>query len=296
MTKTSLYVGRFAPSPTGPLHIGSLIGALASFLDAKANNGKWRVRIEDIDPPREIEGATQSILKSLDAHGLTYDGAVLYQSQRQRAYRTVLQQLMTQQKTFYCTCSRSDLNINHGIYNGQCRNRNTLPNHEYAMRLQVDNQPISFIDPIQGLFSQQLESEIGDFVLKRKDGYFSYQLAVVIDDAYQKITHVVRGSDLLDSTPRQIYLQHQLAYPQPRYVHIPVITHNEGQKLSKQTGAPALDNTQAYENLLFALNFLQQRPPPPSMNKTVENILAWAIENWQIENIPKTTAINTNFS
>ena len=234
----SRYIGRFAPSPTGLLHIGSLIGALASYLDAKANQGLWLVRMEDLDPPREMSGAASAILQSLEDHGLAWDGEVLWQSQRHDAYRQVIDDLLLANKAFYCTCSRSDLQENKGIYQGRCRGCITPPSaQDFAVRLQVGNKPIAFNDAIQGHFSQQLERDVGDVVLQRKDGFFAYQLAVVVDDAYQGINHVVRGADLLDSTPRQIHLQRILAYVTPQYTHFPVITNKHGTKLSKQTFA-----------------------------------------------------------
>ena len=288
------YTGRFAPSPTGLLHIGSLIGAVASYLDARANNGKWLVRMEDLDPPREMPGAADAILQSLQDHGLHWDGEVLWQSQRLQAYQHTIEQLLANKQAFYCTCSRSDLQGSNGIYPGHCRGTQSPPIGESAIRLQVDNCEISFDDGIQGRFSQQLQREVGDFVLKRKDGLFAYQLAVVVDDANQQINHVVRGSDLLDSTPRQIFLQRQLGITTPHYTHIPVITNQQGQKLSKQTFAQAIDADNACHNLLAALDFLQQPLPPEECRQTPGDILRWAQQHWSIAAIPNTLAINEN--
>ncbi|MDG1773920.1 MAG: tRNA glutamyl-Q(34) synthetase GluQRS [Oceanicoccus sp.] len=283
----SRYIGRFAPSPTGLLHIGSLIAALASYLHARASQGQWLVRMEDLDPPREMPGAASAILQSLEDHGLTWDGEVLWQSQRHDAYRQVINDLLLANKAFYCTCSRSDLQGSNGVYQGQCRGCVTPPrDHDFALRLQVEDKAVAFDDEIQGRFSQQLEREVGDVVLQRKDGFFAYQLAVVVDDAYQGVSHVVRGSDLLDSTPRQIYLQQVMAYTTPDYLHFPVITNEQGDKLSKQTFAAPLDSREACKNLCVALAFLKQALPPEELCQQVNHIVAWAVEHWSVDDIP----------
>lgn len=279
------YIGRFAPSPTGPLHLGSLIGALASFLDARASGGQWLVRIEDLDPPREIDGAADAMLLSLEQHGLYWDGEPMRQSQRHAAYRAALTQLLEQGAAFYCTCSRTDLLPYGGIYPGICRGRHSQPAEEFAIRLQVQEADIGFNDAIQGYFSQSLQREVGDVVLRRKDGLFAYQLAVVVDDAEQGVTHVVRGSDLLDSTPRQLWLQQQLRLPAPHYAHFPVIANTEGQKLSKQTHAPALNSRHAARNLLAALAFLNQSLPHDA--ESVESIVGQAIASWDMSSVPR---------
>ena len=280
------YIGRFAPSPTGLLHIGSLIGALASFLDARAANGQWLLRMEDLDPPREMPGAASAILQSLEDHGLTWDSDVLWQSRRLETYRAVVNDLILTHKAFYCICSRSNLKGSDGIYQGRCRGCSTRPDQDFALRLQVDNNEVAFDDGIQGRFTQHLESDVGDVVLQRKDGLFAYQLAVVVDDAYQGITHIVRGSDLLDSTPRQIYLQQLLGYNTPAYAHFPVITNELGHKLSKQTFAAPLEAGSSCNNLCTALAFLKQPLPPEELCQSVEGILAWAVENWSIDTVP----------
>lgn len=280
----STYTGRFAPSPTGPLHFGSLLGALASFLDARAANGRWLLRMEDLDPPREQAGAQASILRCLRAHGLTWDGAVLYQSQRAEAYRTALQALLAADAAFYCTCSRAELAGSDGLYPGRCRGQRQRPAGEHAIRLCVARSFVAFDDALQGHVEQDLGSEVGDFVIFRKEQWAAYQLAVVVDDAAQGITHVVRGSDLLDSTPRQIYLQQLLGAPTPTYAHIPVIVNASGQKLSKQTYATALDEHGACANLRAALDFLGQPAPPPGGD--VEALLHWAIAHWQLALVP----------
>ncbi|MDB6061601.1 MAG: tRNA glutamyl-Q(34) synthetase GluQRS [Verrucomicrobiaceae bacterium] len=282
-----LYVGRFAPSPTGPLHFGSLLGALASFLDARANGGQWLVRIEDIDPPREVAGAAQAILDCLVAHGLSWDGEVMYQSARTSIYRDICTQLLDNGRAFFCTCSRADLIDQQGIYSGRCRACSQQPAAPYAIRLTVEDMAVGFEDAVLGHIEQSLAHEVGDFVIFRKEKLPAYQLAVVIDDAAQGVTHIVRGSDLLDSTPRQIFLQRCLQYPQPFYAHIPVIANAAGQKLSKQTYAAALAHEDAAENLLAALSFLRQPLPIARVGKTPHAILEWAIAQWDITRIPR---------
>lgn len=280
------YIGRFAPSPTGPLHFGSLLSALASYLDARAHHGRWLLRIEDIDPPREQPGATTAIIAALRAHGLQWDGDILYQNQRGAAYREALDRLRDAGLLFYCTCSRAEL-AGHPVYPGTCRARREPPAVPYAVRLRVTAATVSFKDRIQGHYQQQLADEAGDFVIFRKEGLPSYQLAVVVDDAAQGVTQVVRGSDLLDSTPRQLYLQQCLQLPTPGYAHIPVIANNAGQKLSKQSFAAPLDECRAVDNLLAALAFLEQPLPPAANQATVEGLLDWAVAHWRMGSIPQ---------
>ena len=291
--------GRFAPSPTGPLHFGSLVAALGSYLHCKQANGRWSLRIEDIDPPREQAGAVVAILRSLEAHGLEWDGDVLYQSRRLDAYHEALAQLQRQGLTYYCRCSRSQLRA-HGQrvdtqasadddsglrYPGWCRTRGHGPN-DASVRLLTHDHLIGFTDLRLGRIEQRLESELGDFVLQRRDGLFAYQLAVVVDDAYQGITQIVRGSDLLGSTVRQIYLQQCLAYQPTDYLHLPLVRNTAGIKLSKQTGARALDNKRAVANLCAALEFLGQQPPAELADTSIANLLDWARSNWSVSRIP----------
>jgi glutamyl-Q tRNA(Asp) synthetase len=289
----STYIGRFAPSPTGPLHLGSLIAAVASYLEARTRNGLWLMRMEDLDPPREEPNAAQTILNSLQQHGLQWDAEVLRQSQRHNAYQKTINDLLSEKKAYFCTCSRAEIQQMGGIYDGRCRGHFKATEKQAAIRLQLQNAhaAVTFEDALQGKISQNLNKDVGDFVIKRKDGLYAYQLAVVLDDFEQGVTDIVRGSDLLDSTPRQIYLQQQLGLTTPNYVHIPVITHQNGQKLSKQTFAPALNNEQASQNLRLALHFLGQAEPPANA-QTPQEILASASEHWQLQQIPHTQAID----
>jgi glutamyl-Q tRNA(Asp) synthetase len=244
---SAAYRGRFAPSPTGPLHAGSLAAALASWLDARAHGGTWLVRIEDLDPPRELAGAASDIINTLRLFGLESDEPVAFQSQRTTLYKAALDQLDRQGLVFGCACTRKDMEevgaqpgARVGVYPGTCRD-GTGGRPVRALRVRVPTGSIGFEDRALGHYAQELESEVGDFVVRRADGLWAYQLAVVVDDAAQGITDVVRGADLLDNTPRQIYLQRALGFPTPRYLHVPIVTNATGEKLSKQTGAQPLD-------------------------------------------------------
>lgn len=286
------YIGRFAPSPTGPLHFGSLLAALASYLDARLHQGQWLVRMEDLDPPREVPGASDEILSMLDAYGLYWDGKVMYQSQRQEAYQETLQYLLDQQLAYYCDCSRQQIQQRQTKhYDDYCRQRQGHVGQPSAVRLITDDRLIQFADRLQGLQQSHLHRETGDFVIRRKEGLFAYQLAVVVDDAEQGITHIVRGSDLLDSTPRQLYLQQLLGLPSPSYGHIPVIVNSQGQKLSKQTYAPALQRSSSGPVLCAALRFLGCPPEPGLEQASCTEILSWAMENWQLQRTPKRMSI-----
>ncbi|MBA3582432.1 MAG: tRNA glutamyl-Q(34) synthetase GluQRS [Gammaproteobacteria bacterium] len=285
-----MYIGRFAPTPSGPLHFGSLITAVASYLDAKAQGGQWLVRIEDIDTPRVMRGAADDILRTLERFGLHWDGTVIYQSQRLDVYRNALNQLAAH--SYPCSCSRQELHDHckmgrYGpIYSGTCRTQAQHPAREMAIRLRTHNTAIYCSDAIQDAYAQCLESEIGDFNLLRRDGYYSYHLAVVVDDAAQHISHVVRGYDLLDSTPRQIYLQQCLGYNTPHYAHVPIALDEQGQKLSKQNHAAALNNKHILQQLLAALVFLGQ---PTIEFNTPKSILENAIKSWRIATVPQRT-------
>jgi glutamyl-Q tRNA(Asp) synthetase len=277
-----MYVGRFAPSPTGPLHFGSLVAALASWLDARAARGKWLVRIEDLDAPRSQPGASDSILRTLEGFGLAWDGPVAYQSLRSPLYDAAMLQM--QRHTYWCGCSRREIGDSSlglasdgaPIYPGTCRGGLPEGRAARALRLRACGT-IEFRDRVQGEQLQALESDVGDFVLYRADGQFAYQLAVVVDDAEQGITDVVRGADLLDSTARQIYLQRLLRYPTPRYLHVPLVVNSAGEKLSKQTGAEPVRLLHRDDTLRKALTFLGQLPASD---------LDEAIANWDPARIP----------
>lgn len=286
----TLYRGRFAPSPTGPLHFGSLVAALASYLDARAHAGKWYVRIEDIDPPREVPGASIAILKALEAYGLTWDGELVWQHDRYDAYREAIDQLHQQGAVYPCTCTRKALAGHHNAYPGTCRKRTDTPNTPFAIRLNCGSEVITFDDKVQG--KQKFDmAALGDFIVLRKDRLFAYQLAVTVDDAYQNITHVVRGSDLLDSTPRQICLQHHLNMSSPVYAHIPVIINPDGRKLSKQNLAPALVLDNPVPTLLKALSALHIPIDDSMLLSDPETILAHSIRHWSFTRLPKTLSI-----
>ncbi len=285
------YIGRFAPSPSGPLHIGSLVSAVASFLDARANHGTWLVRIEDLDPAREPTGTAETILEQLDDYGMQSDSPVLFQSTRLEAYREALDSLQNRGTCYSCTCTRQQVRAMGSVYDGTCRSNPPPPGMKCAVRARVQHRSIEFEDRIQGYQHQNLASECGDFIIRRKDGLYAYQLAVVVDDAYQNITHVVRGCDLLDSTPRQIYLQQLLGYPTPVYGHIPVITNELGQKLSKQHFADPISSKKRNSILHAAIGYLGMNPPRQHYNLGVATQLDWAIEHWDIQAIPKLATI-----
>jgi len=282
----NLYIGRFAPTPTGPLHFGSLVAALASYLDAKANHGKWLLRIEDLDPPREDPTASTTIPKQLTDHGLIWDGDIVYQSQQSQAYEAALNHLAERHQTFFCQCSRKQLAPSQGRHLGACDSTE----ENAAIRLAVPNRVITFKDGVYGTFEQNLLKEVGDQVLKRKDGLYAYQLAVVVDDYLSGVTHVVRGVDLLDNTPRQIYLMQCLGYPIPQYLHIPLVTNEQGQKLSKQNQAMAIDSQYAKANLIKALEFLQQPVTPAMRNADIASLLRLASDQWQPKRIAPSKA------
>ena len=284
------YIGRFAPSPTGPLHFGSLVAALASYLDARSQQGSWLVRMEDIDPPREQPGAADRILEALEAYGLHWDGKILYQSQRNAIYEGAIEQLRQQQAIYPCTCSRKQLQPYHGIYPGLCRQKSDIPDTPYAWRLNSHDEIIEFNDRIQGRQSFDMKA-LGDFIVKRKEKLYAYQLAVCVDDEEQKITHIVRGHDLIDSTPRQISLQSALKMNRISYAHIPVIVQDNGDKLSKQNLAPELPLDEPRPLLIKALQALGQKPPEELPESKVEEIIQWGVTNWKLSNIIQSSSI-----
>lgn len=276
------YIGRFAPSPTGPLHFGSLLTAVASYCDAKANHGKWLVRIEDTDIPRIYPNSETHILSCIDAFEFEPDAEIIFQKDRLAIYEQVLDQLKQQHAIYACQCTRKMLGSNH-IYAGTCRDLN-LDFAEQAIRLKVDDLLICFEDRLQGRQCSNLKDDLGDFVLKRRDGIISYQLAVVVDDYLQGITHVVRGADLLDNTARQIWLGSILNYPSLSYMHLPLAMNDQGQKLSKQNLAQALDLSKASELLQQALLALGQ--PNVELNQP-RIMLQQAVQQWDVNLIPK---------
>ncbi len=296
-------VGRFAPSPTGPLHFGSLVAALGSFLDARAQGGRWLVRIEDVDEARTQPGAADAILATLEACGLAWDGRVEFQSRRTARYNAALERLVAAHQAYPCGCSRSEIAAaadaagigsapdGARIYPGTCRHGLAPGRSARAMRVHTNNVPVEFTDRLQGRIVQSLERGVGDFVLLRADGFFAYQLAVVVDDAEQGVTDIVRGTDLIDSTARQIHLQRLLGLPEPRYLHLPVATNSRGEKLSKQTGAAPADA----RALAPALAFLGHAPPASLAGAPAAELLAWGIAHWDIARLPRarTSAVSS---
>lgn len=298
---SSPYRGRFAPSPTGPLHFGSLVAAVGSHADARASRGAWCVRMEDLDPPREMPGAADAILRALEAFGMKWDGTVLFQSTRLEAYRDALDRLAASALTYPCGCTRKEIadsavrfeaaSAREVVYPGTCRGGLPAGRAPRSVRLRVDEVAIEFDDAVRGGVRQHLGREVGDFVLRRADGQYAYQLAVVVDDAYQGITDVVRGADLLESTARQIHLQRCLDAPTPRYCHLPVATDATGEKLSKQTRAAPVDPARPAEALARALAFLGHAPPAEMARAGTGELWEWAVANWNRARIPRARSV-----
>jgi glutamyl-Q tRNA(Asp) synthetase len=286
--------GRFAPSPTGPPHFGSLVAAIGSYLEIKAQGGEWLVRIEDIDPPRECPGAADTILRTLEAFGFAWDGPVTYQSRRTELYETAIASLHARGALFQCGCSRRTIAA-HGhlapdgafVYPGTCRSGPPQGRKPWALRLRTEAGWIAFDDPVQGRYGQDVARDVGDFVIRRADGCFAYQLAVVVDDTDQGITQVVRGCDLLDSTPRQIYLQRLLERPTPRYTHLPVVVDARGDKLSKQTRAMPVDPAHPSPALAAGLGVLGHPPPAELHDAPLAELWAWAQAMWRLAAVPR---------
>jgi len=276
----SIPAGRFAPSPTGPLHSGSLLAAAASYLDARSRGERWLLRIDDLDVFRNAAGAETTILKALESHGLFWDGPVSRQSDRIGSYQAALEKLAALDGIFYCGCSRRRLK-KYPVYPGICRQR-TSPLVDTAVRARVADAVIDFEDLIAGSRKTPLADTCGDFIVRRRDGLIAYQLATAVDDGDPAITHVVRGGDLLDNTARQIYLMEALNLTPPVYAHLPTLTGADGQKLSKHTHAPALDNSRPSHNLIDVFGFLSLRPPPEAKNWPPADLLSWGVENWSI--------------
>ena len=285
MQTPSGYCGRFAPSPTGPLHFGSLVAAVGSYLDARHHQGKWLLRVEDVDTPREVPGATDDILKTLEQLGMTWDGPVTYQSKRTHLYEEALDQLQQQGHIYDCGCKRKEL-AGSTAYPGTCREGLPAGRSPRSLRVRVGNATIDMQDQLQPAVHQQLAAEIGDFIIKRADKLFAYQLAVVVDDGEQRINSIVRGVDLLESTPRQIHLQQLLGLPTPAYLHLPIAVDAGNAKLSKQTFARRIDVDDTNNAVLDALRFLGQPLPDTPQDASREELWQWAIDHWDINLIP----------
>jgi glutamyl-Q tRNA(Asp) synthetase len=292
---TPCYRGRFAPSPTGALHLGSLLTALGSYLDARTQHGVWLLRMEDLDPPREVAGAATAIIDTLQAYGFAWDEPIMFQSGRHAVYEAGLQQLIREGKAFACGCTRKEI-ASHGhmgldgyIYPGTCRQGLPPGRTGLAWRLHVPAGVVYCEDRLQGTQQQEVARSVGDFILRRADGYFAYQLAVVIDDAAQGITDVVRGADLLDSTPRQVVLQQALRLPTPRHLHLPVLVDGQGQKLSKQTLAQAINADNALSTLKLAWQLLGQTALPA---RTLPDFWREALASWQGSRLPRGRTIH----
>jgi len=283
MSQTQGYIGRFAPSPTGPLHFGSIVVALAGWLEARKNKGLWLLRIEDLDPPREKPGAPAQIMSQLESLGLSWNGTPLFQSQRLDAYQAALDKLKEQQHVYPCTCSRRDLPP---IYPGTCRSRSFTPSlPAHSIRFRVPPVVVTIDDRVQESRGSSLQRDVGDFIIKRRDGLVAYQLAVTVDDAYQNISHVIRGSDLLDSSLKQACLGTALDYPPINYAHIPLLVDQQGHKLSKSTGAAAIPDGKPIACIRQALNALGQ-PLFPEIDD-LESLLQAATEAWSMDRVPK---------
>ncbi len=277
------YVGRFAPSPSGPLHFGSLVAALGSYLQAKANHGKWLVRIEDLDPPREMPGASEAILEALQAYQLLWDDEVVYQSQRHHLYQAQIDAWLENGDAYYCHCTRKQIKEHGGFYPGTCRDKHLK---EGAIRLKMTRPVASFFDQKHGTIHipEQLVNE--DFIIKRRDGLFAYNLAVVLDDIDQGVTEVVRGADLIEPTGRQISLYQTLGQPEVSYLHLPLAMDDNGNKLSKQNHATAIDINNPKPALLKAMTFLGFDIPEDIKASEIAQILRWGCENWRLEQLP----------
>jgi len=289
LTRLKKYRGRFAPTPSGPLHFGSIVTALGSYLDAKSNDGKWFIRIDDIDNSRNKLNADKVILDQLCQLGLNWDEPILYQSQHLELYEVALNKLVEAGRAYPCTCTRQK--VKNQIYPGTCRNENSL-NKKHSIRVKTDNSQISIIDRLQGVYSQKIDIEVGDFIIKRSDGYFAYHLATTVDDNEQAITHVVRGFDLLDSTPRQIFLQNKLQYSEVQYLHLPIVINSTGRKISKADKESTSEMPSPGIVLVNALEFLGHCPPDKMKNANIKTILDWAIKNWNLDLLPKKAKIN----
>ncbi|MFC0171905.1 tRNA glutamyl-Q(34) synthetase GluQRS [Vibrio comitans] len=289
------YVGRFAPSPSGPLHFGSLVAALGSYFQAKSQQGAWLVRMEDLDPPREMPGAADLILKTLEAYHLFWDGEVVYQSQRHPIYQSQIEQWLAEQKAYYCQCTRKQIKADGGYYLGHCRDLH-LPAEDCAVRIKVDTPITEFIDLKHGRIAIPQAIAEEDFIIKRRDGLYAYNLAVVIDDIEQGVTEVVRGADLIEPTGRQIGLYKTLGQTPIQYLHLPLAVTENGAKLSKQNHAEGICMENPIPTLLQAMRFLGFSLPKSLDSAKIDEIIAWGVEHWQLTQLPEETQITTLFS
>ncbi|MBE9609629.1 tRNA glutamyl-Q(34) synthetase GluQRS [Chitinilyticum piscinae] len=295
------YVGRFAPSPTGELHIGSLLTAVASYLDARSHGGKWLLRIEDLDPPREVPGVAERMIATLQRYGFVWDGEIVWQSHRHGRYADIMDELLERGLAYPCHCSRSKIKaagllaVDGWRYPGFCRDAGLQLATDLAVRLRVPVGCVEYLDRLQGRQSQELAADVGDFVLRRADGCWAYQLAVVVDDADCGVNQIVRGADLLDSTPRQIYLQRILGFGEPHYLHLPVLVNSAGEKLSKQTLAPPLPEGGETNLLVLVLQLLGQNPPAGAQLWGLSGLWEWAVAHWTVSKIPHCKAISVEY-
>lgn len=286
------YVGRFAPTPSGHLHFGSLIAALGSYLQAKNQQGQWKVRIEDIDPPREMAGASEHILHTLEAYGFEWDGKVVYQSQRHAFYLEHIHQWLKQGEAYFCQCTRKTIQTQGGVYQGHCRDKH---HQEGAIRLKNRFPVDRFYDQLHGWIALPAKWAHEDLLIQRRDGLFAYNLAVVLDDIEQGITEVVRGADLIDTTGRQIGLYQELQQMPVDYLHLPLAVTENGNKLSKQNHAPEIDSQDPKPALCAALQFLGQELPEIADDLSVSQLLQWGVNHWRLDRVPKTTEITLGF-
>ena len=285
----TIYRGRFAPTPSGPLHFGSMVAAVGSYLDARSRGGTWALRIDDLDPPRIAPGAVDSIFRCLEKFQMDWDGEIVFQGSRLGAYQAALDQLRSRGLVYACACSRKemgDAGVGGPVYPGTCREGLPPGREARAWRVRAGNTTIEFVDLLQGRVRQHLDREIGDFVLFRADHVFAYHLACTVDDHAQGITHVVRGADLMASTPRQIYLQRLLGLPTPQYLHLPIALNAAGEKLSKQTLADPVEPDRAAAILVDVLRFLNHAPPGEVGADGVSALWRWALENWRRDRLP----------
>lgn len=283
-----MYVGRFAPTTSGPLHLGSLLAAVASYLDARSHGGRWLLRLDDIDEPRTLANAEKIALTTLERHGLEWDGVVGRQTEHRDRYWNAIEELRQRDLIFYCTCSRKKLR-NTSTYPGYCRTRRTAPRDPASIRVRVQDDEITFTDRVQGMVKGNLNNMEGDFIVMRKESIVAYPLAVIVDDDVTGVTDVVRGADLLENTLVQIFLIQTLGLALPRYAHIPVLNQRDGIKLSKRDKAFAIDNRVPLLNLVSALHMLGM--DPSEQHQDVQTLLAWAVEQWNVQNVPNEVAI-----